>query len=84
MTALLDWISQQLTTAPLWIQSPIVILGAVLVCALMAVPLLRFVDLLGMWVSGTTRVKRRSFPPAGQAVRTTEGGTRIISESQPS
>ena len=40
MTAFLDWISQHLTTAPMWIQSPIVILGAVLVCALLSAVLM--------------------------------------------
>jgi hypothetical protein len=46
MTAFLDWISQHLTAAPLWIQSPIVITGAVVVCALIAVPLVRAIDLI--------------------------------------
>ncbi|BAF55174.1 hypothetical protein ACMG4H_10615 [Corynebacterium glutamicum] len=50
MTAFLDRISQLLTTSPLWIQSPIVILGSVVVCALLAVLLLRVVDILGAWV----------------------------------
>ena len=49
MTAFLDRISQLLTTSPLWIQSPIVILGSVVVCALLAVLLLRVVDILGAW-----------------------------------
>ncbi|AGG67375.1 hypothetical protein [Corynebacterium callunae] len=47
MTAFLDWITQHLTTAPLWIQSPLVIMASVLVCALLAVPLLRVIDLAG-------------------------------------
>ncbi|BAU96627.1 hypothetical protein N24_2365 [Corynebacterium suranareeae] len=50
MTAFLDWISQFLTTSPLWIQSPIVILGSVVVCSLLAIILLRIVDILGAWV----------------------------------
>lgn len=50
MTAFLDWISQHVTTAPLWIQSPIVILGSVLVCTVLAVILLRGVDIIGAWV----------------------------------
>ncbi|WP_081099582.1 hypothetical protein [Corynebacterium glutamicum] len=50
MTAFLDRISQLLTTSPLWIQSPIVILGSVVVCALIAVLLLRVVDILGAWM----------------------------------
>ena len=58
MTAFLDWISQQLTTAPLWIQSPLVIAASVLVCALLAVPLLRITDVLGAWIErASTSVK---------------------------
>ncbi len=59
MTAFLDWVSQQLTTAPLWIQSPIVILGAVLVCVLLAVPFLRVIDILGAWVLRTSRGQKK-------------------------
>ncbi|WP_080793850.1 hypothetical protein [Corynebacterium pacaense] len=44
MTALLDWITQHLTSAPLWIQSPIVIGGALIVCALLAIPVVRVID----------------------------------------
>lgn len=50
MTAILDWITQHLTAAPLWIQSPLVIAASVLVCALLAVPLLRITDVLGAFL----------------------------------
>ncbi|ANE04526.1 hypothetical protein [Corynebacterium crudilactis] len=58
MTAFIDRISQLLTTAPLWIQSPIVIFGSVVICALLAVLLLRVVDILGAWTQriGTSKI----------------------------
>lgn len=65
MTAFLDRISQLLTTSPLWIQSPIVILGSVVVCALLAVLLLRVVDILGAWVQriGTRQSSGKGHEP---------------------
>lgn len=84
MTAFLDWISQQLTTAPLWIQSPIVILGAVLVCILLAAPLLRVIDILAAWTRRTVGGQKYRSPRGGRSVGRNIGGTRIISESQPS
>ena len=90
MTAFLDWISQQLATAPLWIQSPIVILGAVLVCILLAAPLLRMIDILAAWTRRTAGGQQHRSPHSqrgGQGRRSAGrnvGGTRIISESQPS
>ncbi|BAC19012.1 hypothetical protein HMPREF0290_2240 [Corynebacterium efficiens YS-314] len=83
MTAFLDWISQHLTTAPLWIQSPIVILGAVLVCALLAVPLLAAVDFLWAWTVRITSGDSTPRPHRGQGPRRKPGGTHIISETRP-
>lgn len=84
MTAFLDWVSQQLTTAPLWIQSPIVILGAVLVCALLAVPLLGAVDFFWAWVIRITSGDKTQRPHRGQGPHRKPGGTHIISETRPS
>ncbi|MFP7364332.1 hypothetical protein SFC07_00895 [Corynebacterium callunae] len=66
MTAFLDWITQHLTVAPLWIQSPLVIIASVLVCALLAVPLLRVIDLAG---AAALRIFRRGQPQAPKASR---------------
>ena len=67
MTAFLDWISQHLTTAPLWIQSPIVILGAVLVCALLTFwPVLQPALGWGPRIPNELQLAARRFPPRNE------------------
>lgn len=92
VTAWADSIAQYLTSAPLWLQAPIVILGALILCAVLAVILLRIIDFLSVKVfrsSGPTRTQR---PPGAQRSRraaspeqeTAErGSVRIIVSEDP-
>lgn len=47
ITSLMDSISQFLSTAPLWIQTPLVMVVVIPLCAFLAVFWLRFIDLAG-------------------------------------
>lgn len=59
---MINWITQTLTTAPLWVQAPVVFAVVVPLCVLLALVLVRGVDvvagLVDRWTTGR-RIGRR-------------------------
>lgn len=47
VTGFLDSVSQFLTSAPLWLQAPLVLIVVVPVCGVLALAWLRLIDVLG-------------------------------------
>lgn len=63
LTKLVDAVSQALTTSPLWVQAPVVMVVAIPMCAALALVWLRVVDRIGAVVlRGQARVSHTSTP----------------------
>ncbi|MCK7641921.1 hypothetical protein M0E78_03145 [Corynebacterium sp. P6145] len=86
ITAVLDWIGQRLTGAPLWVQTPLVMVAVLVICVPLAAVLLKVVNTAGNAlerIAGRADgrvVPSRTVPrpePQGTA------GVRIVSVSEP-
>lgn len=62
VTSLGDSLSQFLSTAPLWIQAPLVMAVVIPLCAVLAVIWLRIIDFFGALVSRNRRPKTTNGP----------------------
>ncbi|MBI9000995.1 hypothetical protein M0E87_03520 [Corynebacterium sp. CCM 9185] len=85
VTAVLDWIGQWLTGAPLWIQTPLVMVAVLLICVPLAAMLLKVINTAGnMYERVTGRgdgvaVSRMVLRSQAEG----PGGVRIVSISDP-
>lgn len=75
ITSLLDSISQFLSTAPLWIQAPLVMIVVIPLCAVVTIAWLRFIDFCG---SLATRKHRPRSQRGAQTPHSTPAVPRVI------
>ena len=86
ITGVLDWVGQRLTGAPLWIQTPLVMIAVLLICVPLAVLLLKVVNTAAAVLERITgradgrAVPSRTFPRPEVHGPT---GVRIVSVSEP-
>ncbi|MEZ2188658.1 hypothetical protein [Corynebacterium sp. CCM 9204] len=86
VTSVLDQVGQWLTGAPLWVQTPLVMFAAILICVPLAAVLLKFVNMTANMVERVTGrgdggvAPSQLVPYSGSRA---SGGVRIVSASEP-
>ncbi|MCK7675099.1 hypothetical protein [Corynebacterium pygosceleis] len=86
ITPVLDRIGQWLTGAPLWVQTPLVMVVVLLICVPLAAVLLKIVNTAGNLVERATGGGDGGHAPTQLIPRSGEGtsaGVRVVSRSEP-